>query len=174
MRPYDMVGSGEELEKNQKILLWLMEGQKEMVQQKRSPYGSVKSMMFMIARSFSPPLLGVVGLPWLFSGFFKKYFSLRKSTMCVFCAINVLGAPLGPRGLQPMRGPASARWRDQARCTRAGGPSCGTTCSRHIRFIQDPTMPPNPAPSPLIQLEEVCRRLEEEKIKSGTLQPKQR
>lgn len=41
-------------------------------------------------------------------------------------------------------------------------------------FIQDPTMPPNPAPSPLIQLEEVRRRLEEEKIKSGTLQPKQR
>jgi len=41
-------------------------------------------------------------------------------------------------------------------------------------FIQDPTMPPNPAPSPLIQLEEVCRRLEEEKIKPGALQPKQR
>lgn len=41
-------------------------------------------------------------------------------------------------------------------------------------FIQDPTMPPNPAPSPLIQLEEVRRRLEEEMIKSGTLQPKQR
>lgn len=41
-------------------------------------------------------------------------------------------------------------------------------------FIQDPTMPPNPAPSPLIQLEEVRRRLEEEKIKSVTLQPKQR
>lgn len=35
-------------------------------------------------------------------------------------------------------------------------------------------MPPNPAPSPLIQLEEVRRRLEEEKIKSVTLQPKQR
>uniref|UniRef100_A0A672YYM2 Axin-1 n=1 Tax=Sphaeramia orbicularis TaxID=375764 RepID=A0A672YYM2_9TELE len=33
-------------------------------------------------------------------------------------------------------------------------------------FIQDPTMPPNPAPSPLIQLEEVCRRLEEENIKT--------
>ncbi|XP_031168504.1 axin-1 isoform X4 [Sander lucioperca] len=41
-------------------------------------------------------------------------------------------------------------------------------------FIQDPTMPPNPAPSPLIQLEEVRRRLEEEKIKSGTVQLKQR
>lgn len=41
-------------------------------------------------------------------------------------------------------------------------------------FIQDPTMPPNPAPSPLIQLEEVRRRLEEEKIQSGTMQPKQR
>lgn len=35
-------------------------------------------------------------------------------------------------------------------------------------------MPPNPAPSPLIQLEEVRRRLEEEKIQSGTMQPKQR
>lgn len=41
-------------------------------------------------------------------------------------------------------------------------------------FIQDPTMPPNPAPSPLIQLEEVRRRLEEEQISSGSFQPKQR
>lgn len=41
-------------------------------------------------------------------------------------------------------------------------------------FIQDPTMPPNPAPNPLTQLEEARRRLEEEKIKSGALQPKQR
>uniref|UniRef100_A0A8C6T6C0 Axin-1 n=1 Tax=Neogobius melanostomus TaxID=47308 RepID=A0A8C6T6C0_9GOBI len=41
-------------------------------------------------------------------------------------------------------------------------------------FIQDPTMPPNPAPNPLTQLEEVCRRLEEENIKSGVVQPKQR
>ncbi|EDM03997.1 axin 1, isoform CRA_c [Rattus norvegicus] len=29
-------------------------------------------------------------------------------------------------------------------------------------FIQDPTMPPNPAPNPLTQLEEARRRLEEE------------
>lgn len=36
-----MPGPAEEMEKNQKILLWLMEGQKEMVQHKRSPYGSV-------------------------------------------------------------------------------------------------------------------------------------
>lgn len=41
VRPYDMLGPGEEMEKNQKILLWLMEGQKEMVQHKRSPYGLV-------------------------------------------------------------------------------------------------------------------------------------
>ncbi|KAK7940537.1 hypothetical protein WMY93_003863 [Mugilogobius chulae] len=33
---------------------------------------------------------------------------------------------------------------------------------------------PNPAPNPLTQLEEVCRRLEEENIKSGAVQPKQR
>lgn len=36
----DVPGPGEDVEKKQKILLWLMEGQKEMVQHKRSPYGS--------------------------------------------------------------------------------------------------------------------------------------
>lgn len=36
-----MPAPAEEMEKNQKILLWLMEGQKEMVQHKRSSYGSV-------------------------------------------------------------------------------------------------------------------------------------
>lgn len=41
VRPCDVSGHAEEMEKNQKILLWLMEGQKEMVQRKRSPYGSV-------------------------------------------------------------------------------------------------------------------------------------
>lgn len=42
--PYDMPGPAEEMEKNQKILLWLMEGQKEIVQHKRSPYGSVMAV----------------------------------------------------------------------------------------------------------------------------------
>lgn len=46
VRTYDMPGPAEEIEKNQKILLWLMEGQKEMVQHKRSPYGSVMTVNF--------------------------------------------------------------------------------------------------------------------------------
>ncbi|XP_076143982.1 axin-1-like [Alosa pseudoharengus] len=41
-------------------------------------------------------------------------------------------------------------------------------------FIQDPTMPPNPAPNPLTQLEEARRRLEEERRRSAALQAKQR
>lgn len=44
VRTHDMPGPAEEIEKNQKILLWLMEGQKEMVQHKRSPYGLVASV----------------------------------------------------------------------------------------------------------------------------------
>ncbi|XP_030315707.1 axin-1 isoform X3 [Calypte anna] len=40
-------------------------------------------------------------------------------------------------------------------------------------FIQDPTMPPNPAPNPLTQLEEARRRLEEEEKRAGKLPPKQ-
>ncbi|XP_074512138.1 axin-1 isoform X2 [Sebastes fasciatus] len=104
VRPYDMPAPAEEMEKNQKILLWLMEGQKEMVQHKRSPYGSTTGSKRTTGHEAQ----------------------LRNNVQ-----------PSHP-------------------------------------FIQDPTMPPNPAPSPLIQLEEVRRRLEEEKIKSGTVQPKQR
>ncbi|XP_019950358.1 axin-1 isoform X2 [Paralichthys olivaceus] len=122
VRPYDMVGSGEELEKNQKILLWLMEGQKEMVQQKRSPYGSTTGSKRTTAHEGS------------------RLSSVER-----------------PGSVYP-----------------CGGAQLRNNVQPSHPFIQDPTMPPNPAPSPLIQLEEVCRRLEEEKIKSGTLQPKQR
>lgn len=52
VRPNDMPGPAEEMEKNQKILLWLMEGQKEMVQHKKSPYGSVTMVNFMNANTF--------------------------------------------------------------------------------------------------------------------------
>ncbi|XP_061702808.1 axin-1 isoform X2 [Syngnathoides biaculeatus] len=95
----------EDMEKKQKILLWLMEGQKEMIRHKRSPYS------------------------------------------------GTAGSNNG-----------------------AGLPSCSwDNVQPSHPFIQDPTMPPNPAPSPLIQLEEVRRRLAEERmIKSGTMQPKQR
>lgn len=41
-------------------------------------------------------------------------------------------------------------------------------------FIQDPAMPPNPAPNPLTQLEEARRRLEEEKKRNALQQAKQR
>ncbi|XP_027141464.1 axin-1 isoform X2 [Larimichthys crocea] len=122
VRPYDMPGPAEEMEKNQKILLWLMEGQKEMVQHKRSPYGSTTG---------SKRPTGHEG-------------SRLSSTERLGSVQPCVGAQLR-NNVQPSH-----------------------------PFIQDPTMPPNPAPSPLIQLEEVRRRLEEEKIKSGTLQPKQR
>nr|XP_040046623.1 axin-1 isoform X3 [Gasterosteus aculeatus aculeatus] len=104
VRPCDAPAPVDEMEKNQKILLWLMEGQKELVLHKRSPYGSA---------SGSKRPGGHEAQPWT--------------------------------SVQPSH-----------------------------PFVQDPTMPPNPAPSPLIQLEEVRRRLEEETLKSGTVQPKQR
>ncbi|XP_041831106.1 axin-1 isoform X2 [Melanotaenia boesemani] len=122
VRPYDMPGPAEEMEKNQKILLWLMEGQKEMVQHKRSPFGSV---------SGSKKTTGHEG---------SRLSSVDRSGAMHPCL--------------------SAQLRSNVQPSHP--------------FIQDPTMPPNPAPSPLIQLEEVCRRLEEEKIKPGGLQPKQR
>ncbi|KAM9843397.1 axin-1 isoform 2-T2 [Aulostomus maculatus] len=122
LRPYEMPVPAEETEKNHKILLWLMEGQKEMVRHKRSPYGSTA----------------------------------------------------GSKKITGHEGPRLTL------AERSGShhPCVGTQIRNNVQpshpFIQDPTMPPNPAPSPLTQLEEVRRRLAEEKIKSGTVQPKQR
>ncbi|XP_060799078.1 axin-1 isoform X2 [Neoarius graeffei] len=112
----------EELDRNQKILQWMMEGEKEAGRYKKSPYGSLsgskKAQGHESGRPSSVERPGAVH-PWVSA-------QLRN---------NVL--PSHP-------------------------------------FIQDPTMPPNPAPNPLTQLEEARRRLEEEKKKSGTLQTKPR
>lgn len=112
----------EELDRNQKILQWMMEGEKEAGRYKKSPHGSLtgskKAQGHESGRPSSVERPGAVH-PWVSA-------QLRN---------NVL--PSHP-------------------------------------FIQDPTMPPNPAPNPLTQLEEARRRLEEEKKKSGTLQTKQR
>uniref|UniRef100_A0A3Q3KKY0 Axin-1 n=1 Tax=Monopterus albus TaxID=43700 RepID=A0A3Q3KKY0_MONAL len=118
VRTYDTSGPAEDMEKKQKILLWLMEGQKETVQHKRSPYGSVTRVQ----------------------AFFHEGSRLSSAGLVRHCTNTQLR-----NNVQPSH-----------------------------PFIQDPAMPPNPAPSPLIQLEEVRRRLEEERMKSGPLQPKQR
>ncbi|XP_074552630.1 axin-1 isoform X1 [Halichoeres trimaculatus] len=120
-RPHETPAPADDLEKNQKILLWLMEGQKELVH-KRSPYGSTAG---------SKRTAGHEG---------PRLSSVERSGSVHPCVNSQ-----SRNNVQPSH-----------------------------PFIQDPTMPPNPAPSPLIQLEEVRRRLEEEKLKTGTLQPKQR
>uniref|UniRef100_A0A671R9Z7 Axin-1 n=1 Tax=Sinocyclocheilus anshuiensis TaxID=1608454 RepID=A0A671R9Z7_9TELE len=112
----------DDMERNQKILQWMMEGEKEAGRYKRSPYGSIsgskKAQGHEVSRPSSVERPGAVH-PWVTA-------QLRNNVQ-----------PSHP-------------------------------------FIQDPTMPPNPAPNPLTQLEEARRRLEEERRKSGTLQAKQR
>ncbi|XP_062303629.1 axin-1 isoform X1 [Osmerus eperlanus] len=121
-RPYEMPVPPDDVERNQKILLWMMEGEKEAVRHKKSPYGSItgskKAPSHEASRPSSVERPGAVH-PWV-----------------------------------------SAQLRNNVQPSHP--------------FIQDPTMPPNPAPNPLTQLEEARRRLEEEKKKSGTLQTKQR
>lgn len=51
VRGAEVPAPAEEMEKKQKILLWLMEGQKELVQHKRSSYGSVFKPCGVVARS---------------------------------------------------------------------------------------------------------------------------
>uniref|UniRef100_A0A3Q3DVG9 Axin-1 n=1 Tax=Hippocampus comes TaxID=109280 RepID=A0A3Q3DVG9_HIPCM len=53
-------------------------------------------------------------------------------------------------------------------------PSSPSTVQPSHPFIQDPAMPPNPAPNPLTQLEEARRRLEEERRRAALQQTKQR
>ncbi|XP_039632341.1 axin-1 isoform X2 [Polypterus senegalus] len=121
VRNFELPVPTEDMERNQKIMQWMMEGEKE-VRHKKNPYGSAagnkKVASHEPTRPSSIERLGSVH-PWVTA-------QLRNNVQ-----------PSHP-------------------------------------FIQDPTMPPNPAPNPLTQLEEARRRLEEEKKKPGTMQTKQR
>ncbi|XP_028842884.1 axin-1-like isoform X2 [Denticeps clupeoides] len=115
-RNLEMPMPPEDLEKSQKILQWMMDGEKVAVRSKRSPYGSTtgsKKCQSHDSRPTSVERPGAVH-PWV-----------------------------------------SAQLRNNVQPSHP--------------FIQDPTMPPNPAPNPLTQLEEARRRLEEEKKKAGTM-----
>ncbi|NXF10127.1 AXIN1 protein, partial [Smithornis capensis] len=118
---YEMPGSPEDVERNQKILQWIIEGEKEISRHKKTNHGSSGA---------------------------KKQLS------------HDLGRPLSierPVAVHPW---VSAQLRNVVQPSHP--------------FIQDPTMPPNPAPNPLTQLEEARRRLEEEEKRAGKLPLKQR
>ncbi|NWS41523.1 AXIN1 protein, partial [Probosciger aterrimus] len=118
---YEMPGSPEDVERNQKILQWIIEGEKEISRHKKTNHGSSgakKQLSHDMVRSLSIDRPVAVH-PWV-----------------------------------------SAQLRNVVQPSHP--------------FIQDPTMPPNPAPNPLTQLEEARRRLEEEEKRAGKLPLKQR
>ncbi|XP_030338289.1 axin-1 isoform X1 [Strigops habroptila] len=118
---YEMPGSPEDVERNQKILQWIIEGEKEISRHKKTNHGSSgakKQLSHDMVRSLSIERPVAVH-PWV-----------------------------------------SAQLRNVVQPSHP--------------FIQDPTMPPNPAPNPLTQLEEARRRLEEEEKRAGKLPLKQR
>ncbi|XP_057228351.1 axin-1 isoform X2 [Malurus melanocephalus] len=118
---YEMPGSPEDVEKNQKILQWIIEGEKEISRHKKTnhgPSGAKKQLSHDLVRPLSIERPVTVH-PWV-----------------------------------------SAQLRNVVQPSHP--------------FIQDPTMPPNPAPNPLTQLEEARRRLEEEEKRAGKLPLKQR
>lgn len=117
----EVPGSSEDAEKNQKIMQWIIEGEKEISRHRKAGHGSSgvkKQQTHESSRPLSIERPGAVH-PWVSA-------QLRNS-------------------VQPS----------------------------HL-FIQDPTMPPNPAPNPLTQLEEARRRLEEEEKRASKVPSKQR
>ncbi|XP_070617678.1 axin-1 [Erythrolamprus reginae] len=116
---YDVPGSPEDLERNQKILQWIIEGEKEISRHRKTTHSS--------SGTKKPPAHEV------------------------------------PRPLPPDRPVAVHPWISFRNVVQPSHP-----------FIQDPTMPPNPAPNPLTQLEEARRRLEEEEKRPGKAAAKQR
>uniref|UniRef100_A0A7M4E5J5 Axin-1 n=1 Tax=Crocodylus porosus TaxID=8502 RepID=A0A7M4E5J5_CROPO len=118
---YEMPGSPEDAERNQKILQWIIEGEKEISRHKKANHGSSGAKK-QLAHEMARPL------------------SIER-----------------PVAVHPW---VSAQLRNVVQPSHP--------------FIQDPTMPPNPAPNPLTQLEEARRRLEEEEKRAGKLPPKQR
>ncbi|NXT06689.1 AXIN1 protein, partial [Prunella fulvescens] len=117
---YEMPGSPEDVEKNQKILQWIIEGEKEISRHKKTNHGSSGA---------------------------KKQLS------------HDMGRPLSIERPVTVHPWVSAQLRNVVQPSHP--------------FIQDPTMPPNPAPNPLTQLEEARRRLEEEEKRAGKLPLKQ-
>ncbi|KAF4791934.1 Axin-1 [Turdus rufiventris] len=117
---YEMPGSPEDVEKNQKILQWIIEGEKEISRHKKTNHGSSGA---------------------------KKQLS------------HDLVRPLSIERPVTVHPWVSAQLRNVVQPSHP--------------FIQDPTMPPNPAPNPLTQLEEARRsRLKPQKRPgSGTSQP---
>ncbi|XP_028561113.2 axin-1 isoform X2 [Podarcis muralis] len=118
---YDAPGSSEDVEKNQKIMQWIIEGEKEISRHKKTGHGSSgakKQLPHELPRPVSVERPMAVH-PWV-----------------------------------------SAQLRNVVQPSHP--------------FIQDPTMPPNPAPNPLTQLEEARRRLEEEEKRTGKPPAKQR
>uniref|UniRef100_A0A673TJ25 Axin-1 n=1 Tax=Suricata suricatta TaxID=37032 RepID=A0A673TJ25_SURSU len=117
----EVPGPSEDAEKNQKIMQWIIEGEKEISRHRKAGHGSSgakKQQVHESPRPLSVERPGAVH-PWVSA-------QLRN--------------PVQPSHL----------------------------------FIQDPTMPPNPAPNPLTQLEEARRRLEEEEKRASKLPSKQR
>ncbi|XP_063790890.1 axin-1 isoform X2 [Pseudophryne corroboree] len=118
---YEMPVVPEDAERHQKIMQWIMEGEKEISRHKKTAHsssGAKKQPAHDVPRPLSIERPGAVH-PWV-----------------------------------------SAQLRNVVQPSHP--------------FIQDPTMPPNPAPNPLTQLEEARRRLEEEEKKPGKAQVKQR
>ncbi|MGH0164567.1 UNVERIFIED_CONTAM: hypothetical protein FKN15_047500 [Acipenser sinensis] len=121
-RNFEMPAPPEDMERNQKILQWMMEGEKESGRHKKTPYGSTGGVKKVPSHEPSRPS------------------SIER-----------------PGAVHPW---VTAQLRNNVQPSHP--------------FIQDPTMPPNPAPNPLTQLEEARRRLEEERKRAAPLQAKQR
>ncbi|XP_075035282.1 axin-1 isoform X2 [Mixophyes fleayi] len=118
---YEMPVVPEDAERHQKIMQWILEGEKEISRHKKTVHsssGAKKQPAHDVPRPLSIERPGAVH-PWV-----------------------------------------SAQLRNVVQPSHP--------------FVQDPTMPPNPAPNPLTQLEEARRRLEEEEKKAGKTQVKQR
>lgn len=150
VRTYDMPGPAEEMEKNQKILLWLMEGQKEMVQHKRSPYGSVASVN--MSASIYVVMCCVLGVRYYCLYHQERFLFQCSSFVCynlwwaqsskVMNILYILGAPLDPKGPQVLQ---QLSGRDL--CTRAAVLNCGTMCSRLTLSSRIPPCPPTQLPA---------------------------
>ncbi|XP_033943477.1 axin-1-like [Pseudochaenichthys georgianus] len=126
----------EDLERNQKILQWMMEGDR---QRKTSHGGSTSSSRRGGPSSESPHPTSVER----------------------------------PGAVHPW---VSAQLRNNP--SSSVSPTLPGSSSTQVQpshpFIQDPAMPPNPAPNALTQLEEARRRLEEERRRNALQQAKQR
>lgn len=139
----------DDMERNQKILQWMMEGEKEAGRYKRSPYGWEPFLVYNLETLFNNDVWPAIQLV------VRNYAKLKKSTVfqkgsckSSFGLAYSLAASPAPRKLRVTRCRGPVRWSGRGLCTLGWPLSSATAFSPPIPSSRTQPCPPTQPPTP--------------------------